>query len=41
MKKQKYSQMSVNVDRLCDLVAKSSWLQIQRAGFDFLRYQIY
>jgi hypothetical protein len=27
-------------DRLCGLVVKSSWLQIQRSGFDTLRYQI-
>jgi hypothetical protein len=24
-------------DRLCGLMIKSSWLQIQRSGFDFLR----
>jgi hypothetical protein len=28
-------------DRLCGLVVKSSWLQIQRSWFDDLRYQIF
>jgi hypothetical protein len=28
-------------DRLCGLVVKSSWLQIQRSGFDSRRYQIF
>jgi hypothetical protein len=28
-------------DRLCVLVVKSSWLQIQRSGFDSRRYQIF
>jgi hypothetical protein len=28
-------------DRLCGLVVKSSWLQIQRSGFDFRSYQIF
>jgi hypothetical protein len=27
-------------DRHCGLVIKSSWLQIQRSGFDSQRYQI-
>jgi hypothetical protein len=28
------------IDRLCGLVVKSSWLQIQRSGLNFRRYQI-
>jgi hypothetical protein len=28
-------------DRLCGLVVGSSWLQIQRSGFDSRRYQIF
>jgi hypothetical protein len=29
----------VNIDRLCDLVVNSSWLQIRRPGFDSRHYQ--
>jgi hypothetical protein len=29
------------MDRLCGLVVKSSWLQIQRSGFDSQPYQIF
>jgi hypothetical protein len=29
------------MDRFCGLVVKSSWLQIQRPGFDSRRYQIF
>jgi hypothetical protein len=29
------------VNRLCGLVVKSSWLQIQRSGFDSWHYQIF
>jgi hypothetical protein len=32
-------QCSCNVDRLCGLVVKSSWLQIRRPGFSSRHYQ--
>jgi hypothetical protein len=31
----------VEVGRLCGLVVKSSWLQIQGSGFDTQRYKIF
>jgi hypothetical protein len=33
--------MYKKVDHLCGVVVKSSWLQIQRSGFDSRRYQIF
>jgi hypothetical protein len=33
--------MVKEADRLCDLVVKSSWLQIQRPWFDSRHYQIF
>jgi hypothetical protein len=34
-------QVSLRVHSLCGLVVKSSWLQIQRSGFDSRSYQIF
>jgi hypothetical protein len=38
--KRQFDMVDWNCDRLCGL-AVSSWLQIQRSGFDFWRYQIF
>jgi hypothetical protein len=33
--------MYMYVDRLCGIVVRAPWLQIQRSGFDSRRYRIF